>query len=67
MGRRIKKEDIPKLKEFFKKSEKEGKLNPGFGLTHFIQDIYKKQPVYAFPFSGQWIDIGNIDDYERAK
>jgi glucose-1-phosphate thymidylyltransferase len=63
----IKKEDIIKSKDFLKKSEKEGKLYPGFGLTHFIQDIYKKQPVYAFPFSGQWTDIGTLEDYERVK
>jgi len=63
----IKKEDIKKLKEFFKESEKKGKLNPGFGLTHFIQDLYKNQDVYAFPFSGDWIDIGSLEDYEKVK
>jgi glucose-1-phosphate thymidylyltransferase len=63
----IKKEDIPKLMAFHKKSEEEKKLNPGWGLTYFIKDLYEKQDVYAFPFSGEWIDIGSKNDYEKIK
>ncbi|MCX6742115.1 MAG: nucleotidyltransferase family protein [Candidatus Pacearchaeota archaeon] len=63
----IRKEDIPKLKEFHKKSEEENKLSPGWGLTYFIKDLYEKQDVYAFPFSGDWIDIGSKEDYEKIK
>ena len=63
----IKKEDIPKLREFYKKSKEEKKLNPGWGLTYFIKDLYKTQEVYAFPFSGDWIDIGSKEDYEKVK
>lgn len=63
----IRKEDLPKLMDFYKKGEKEGKANPSFGLTYFIKDLLEKQDVYAFPFSGDWIDIGSKEDYERIK
>jgi glucose-1-phosphate thymidylyltransferase len=63
----IMKEDIEKLKEFFKKSEEKSLSNSGLSFTYFFKDIHVKQDVYGFPFSGQWIDIGNKEDYEKIK
>ena len=63
----IKKEDIPKLKEFYKKLEENNQLNPHSNMTHFIQEIYKKQDIFAFPFSGDWVDIGTVEYYEKVK
>ena len=63
----IRKEDISKLKEFYEKSKAEGRLKPGFGLTYFVIELIKKQEVYAFSFSGEWLDIGSKEDYEKVK
>ena len=63
----IKKEDIKKMLEFLEISRKEGRLNPSFSLTFFMIDLYKKQSVFAFPFQGEWIDIGSLEDYEKVK
>jgi glucose-1-phosphate thymidylyltransferase len=63
----IKKQDLDKIKEFYEKSKEEGKLTPSYSITFFIIDLFKNQDVYAFPFSGEWIDIGSMDDYERVK
>jgi glucose-1-phosphate thymidylyltransferase len=63
----ITKQDITRLKENFEKTKEKGKLSPNHSLTYFFVDNYKKQDLYAFPFSGDWIDIGSIEDYEKVK
>jgi len=63
----IRKKDIKKLKKFHKTLEKDNRLNPSINFTHFLQDIYKQEDVYAFPFEGQWMDIGSKEDYEKVK
>jgi len=63
----VRKEDISKMKEFLNRLDKENKLNPGIGLTHFFKEIYKEEDVFAFPFQGEWVDIGTKEDYERIK
>lgn len=63
----IKKQDIEKLKTFYEISKKENKLNPSFGITYFIIYLKEQQSIYAFPFSGNWIDIGSKEDYEKIK
>lgn len=38
-----------------------------FGFDHLVKAlIQQKQPLKAFPFSGYWLDIGRVDDYETA-
>jgi len=63
----VKKQDISKLRDYYQMLEKTNQLNPSSNLTFFIEQIYKKQDVYAFPFSGQWADIGTLEDYEKVK
>ncbi|MFH1823233.1 MAG: nucleotidyltransferase family protein [archaeon] len=63
----IKKQDIPKLKQYNKKLDEAGELNPSKNITHFIKEIYKDQDIFAFPFKGQWADIGTKEDYEKLK
>jgi glucose-1-phosphate thymidylyltransferase len=63
----IKKQDIEKMKEFYNQSKRENKLRPGFSITYFIIGLSKSQDIYAFPFSGDWIDIGSREDYEKVK
>ncbi len=36
--------------------------NPGY----FISYLSKNYEVYGYPFSGLWMDIGNIDEYRHA-
>jgi glucose-1-phosphate thymidylyltransferase len=63
----IKRQDIEKLRKFYEDSKEKSKLNPSHSITHFFQDLYKKQDVFALPFSGEWCDIGNLEDYEKVK
>jgi len=43
----------------------ENKNNPD-SPGYFISWLISKVPVYAFPFKGIWLDIGNLDEYRRA-
>lgn len=63
----IKKQDILKLKKYYEKVKSRDELKPSHGIMHFFQEAYKKQDVYAFPFSGFWKDIGTLKDYEEIK
>ncbi len=63
----IRKKDIKKLKKYYKDLEKDSKLCSNINFTHFLKDIYKEESVYAFPFQGQWIDIGSKEDYDKVK
>ncbi len=61
----IKKDDLNDLRNFHQKSKKENKLSTHWSMTYFILDLYLKKDVYAFPFSGDWIDIGSKEDYKK--
>ncbi len=38
-----------------------------YGFDELIKDLLKqKQPVAAFKFDGYWLDIGRVEDYEKA-
>lgn len=43
----------------------ENKNNPD-SPGYFISWLVKNNEVYGYPFSGLWLDIGNIDEYRRA-
>ncbi len=49
-----------KLEEYLE--DKNNPDSPGY----FISWLISKMPVYAFSFSGVWLDIGNLDEYRRA-
>lgn len=34
---------------------------------HFISWLCEREPVYGFPFSGLWFDIGDAESYARAR
>jgi len=34
---------------------------------YFIQWLVKREKVYGYEFNGKWLDIGNINSYEKAK
>ncbi len=63
----LRKRDIKKLKKYYKYLEKNNQQSSNINFTHFLKDIYKQESVYAFPFQGQWIDIGSKEDYEKVK
>ena len=48
------------LKEYIE--DKNNPDSPGY----FISWLVNKTTVYAYPFKGIWLDIGNIDEYRRA-
>ncbi len=49
-----------KLDEYL--SEKNNPDSPGY----FISWLVSRESIYAYPFSGTWLDIGNLDEYRRA-
>jgi glucose-1-phosphate thymidylyltransferase len=54
-------EDIEKIKEYaLTDLNKEG---PGYLIKYLLET----QEIYAFKFSGEWVDIGTIEEYERIK
>lgn len=63
----IKKDDLNDLRSFHQKSKEKNKLSTHWSVTYFILDLYLKKDVYAFPFSGDWVDIGNKEDYGKLK
>lgn len=41
--------------------------NTFFGFDQLVKTlIQEQQPIQAYPFSGYWLDIGRVDDYETA-
>ncbi|MFH1630656.1 MAG: nucleotidyltransferase family protein [Candidatus Aenigmatarchaeota archaeon] len=62
IGRQIYPKDVLHcFKEYI--ADDNPKDTPGF----FLQWLYKKMPVYAFPFKGHWFDIGNGDILKAAE
>lgn len=59
----LKKDDLQKFREYYKKIKEEGNLKPSHGMTHFIIDLYKEQDCFAHSFDGHWCDIGNLEQY----
>lgn len=55
------KKTVSKLKEFA--DEGHSLDTPGT----FIQWLHSKEPVYAYPFKGNWYDIGSIESLEKAR
>ncbi len=43
-------------------NDKNNPDSPGY----FISWLVDKMDVYAYPFNGTWLDIGNLDEYTRA-
>jgi glucose-1-phosphate thymidylyltransferase len=41
-----------------------GKNNPD-SPGYFLSWLYRKRKVYAYPFTGLWKDIGNLDEYRE--
>lgn len=37
-----------------------------FSLEDILEDLIKQQKVNGFVFEGQWFDVGNSENYERA-
>lgn len=50
----------PSIFKFFPKAK------APFSLENIIEDLIKKQEVSGFVFEGQWFDVGNSENYERA-
>jgi glucose-1-phosphate thymidylyltransferase len=63
----IKKDDIPKLMDFYEESKEHKDLNASHSMTHFFIWLKKIQQIYAFKFQGEWQDIGTLGDYEKVK
>jgi NDP-sugar pyrophosphorylase family protein len=41
--------------------------NEFFGFDHLVKALLQENAtVHAYPFSGYWLDIGRVDDYETA-
>ncbi len=41
--------------------------NQSFGFDELMRALVReKQPAHAYPFNGYWLDIGRVDDYEKA-
>ncbi|MGE5341779.1 MAG: sugar phosphate nucleotidyltransferase [Candidatus Omnitrophota bacterium] len=41
--------------------------NEPFGFDHLMQRLLtEKQPINVFPFNGYWLDIGRLEDFEKA-
>jgi len=57
----IPKEKIGRIAEFL--GDHRNPDAPGF----FVQWLLEKDPLYGFPFSGIWYDIGDIASYESAR
>jgi glucose-1-phosphate thymidylyltransferase len=51
---------VPRLREF--NSENGDHDSPG----RFIQWLYQREPVYGAPMSGDWWDIGTLQQYARV-
>lgn len=56
-----KKETLPRIKEYL-----DGGNNPD-APGYFPAWLYKKQPVFAYRFDGECIDIGTVESYEQAQ
>jgi NDP-sugar pyrophosphorylase family protein len=42
--------------------------NRRFGMDEFIQMLLNQgEKVHVFPLQGYWLDIGSLDDYQRAQ
>jgi len=54
------KDHVPLVRQYLQ--EGHNKDQPG----HYIAWLHQQVPVYAFPFKGEWYDIGDIDSYTKA-
>lgn len=51
---------VPLIKTYLDEGNK--KDAPG----NFVAWLYKREPVYGYPFSGDWLDIGNLNQLLEA-
>jgi glucose-1-phosphate thymidylyltransferase len=54
------KEHVPLLFEYLDTGNKPDQ--PG----NFLAWLYPKAPIYAYPFDGKWLDIGNLNELHTA-
>lgn len=50
----------PEIFDYFPQSKK------SFFLEDVIEDLISKRKVNGFVFEGQWFDVGNPNQYEKA-